>query len=166
VQFAVGDVVVYSAYGLGRVVARRQRLVLGVEQEVVVLEFDDGLTVSLPLERAREQLRALASETEIGRVQETLRQRGAVGKEPWLSRQRQARAKLTGGEPLGLAEIVRDGAARQRSLSAKGTKPELSEGERRVFLKARQLLSTEIGHVRGLGTIEADHWIDQQLACA
>jgi CarD family transcriptional regulator len=164
VQLVVGDVVVYSAYGLGRVVARQQRLIVGVEQEVVVLEFDDGLTVSLPLERAREQLRALATETEIGQVQETLRERGAVGKQPWLARQRQTRAKLTGGEPLGLAEIVRDGAARQRSLTAQGTKPELSDGERRVFLKARQLLSNEIGQVRGLGATEADHWIDQQLA--
>lgn len=155
---------VYAAYGLGRVVTRQHQLVRGVEQEVVVLEFEDGLTVSLPLARAHEQLRALASEPEIGRVQEMLRDRGAVSKQPWLARQRQAQAKLTGGEPLGLAEIVRDGAVRQRSLTAKGAKPELSDGERRVFLKARQLLSNEIGQVRSLSATEADHWIDQQLA--
>ena len=165
-RFVVGDMVVYSAYGLGRVVATQHGLVLGVEQEVVVLEFDDGLTVSLPLGRAVEQLRGLVSETEIGRVQETLREPGAVSKEPWLARRRQAQAKLAGGIPDGLAEIVRDGAARQRSLIAKGTKSVLPPGERDLFLKARRLLSNEIGHVRGLDTSEADHWIDQQLAHA
>ena len=163
-KFVVGDVVVYAAYGLGRIVGTQQRLVLGVEQEVVVLEFDDGLTVSLPVERAAEQLRALATATEIGRVQKTLREPGAVSTLPWLARRREAQAKLTGGVLHGLAEILRDGAARQRSLTAKGTKPALSPGERDLFLKARQLLSNEIGHVRGLGSSEADHWIDQQLA--
>ena len=165
-RFVVGDVVVYSAYGLGRVVATQQRRVLGVEEEVVVLEFGDGLTVSLPLARVAEQLRGLASESEIGQVRETLRERGAVSREPWLARRRQAQAKLTRGVPRGLAEILRDGAARQRSLTAKGTKPVLPPGERDLFLKARRLLSNEIGHVRGLDTSEVDHWIDQQLAHA
>jgi hypothetical protein len=32
-------------------------VVLGAEQEVVVLELADGLSVKLPMQRAREQLR-------------------------------------------------------------------------------------------------------------
>jgi CarD family transcriptional regulator len=163
VQLTVGDVVVYSAYGLGRVAARERGLVQDTDQEMVVLEFDDGLTVSLPIERAHDQLRALASAAEIGRVQETLREERAVSNEPWLSRQRDARAKLTGGDPLGLAEIVRDGAARTRSLAAKGAKSQLSPGERDIFVKARRLLSSEIAHVCGLEATEADDWIDLQL---
>lgn len=158
--------VVYSSYGVGRVAAREQRLVLGAEQEIVVLELADGLTVSLPIERARDQLRALASEAEIRQVRETLREEPAASDKPWLSRQRDARAKLTGGDPLGLAEIVRDGTSRERSLTEKGTKTQLSPGERDVFVKARRLLSTEIAHVRGLGATEADRWIDQQLTRA
>ena len=161
---AVGDVVVYAAYGLGRVASREKALVQDVEQEMVVLEFDEGLTVSLPFERAHEQLRALASEAEIGRVQETLREDSAVSNEPWLSRQREARAKLAGGDPLGLAEIVRDGAARTRSLMAKGSKSQLSPGEKDIFVKARRLLCSEIAYVRGVRVTEADDWIDLQLA--
>jgi RNA polymerase-interacting CarD/CdnL/TRCF family regulator len=166
VDLTVGTVVVYSSYGIGRVAAREQQLVLGAEQEIVVLELADGLTVSLPIEQARDQLRALASEAEIRQVRETLREEPTVSAKPWLSRRKDARAKLTGGDPLGLAEIVRDGASRERSLSAKGTKTQLSPSERDVFVKARQLLSTEIAHVRALGTTEADQWIDQQLTRA
>ena len=163
-RLAVGDVVVYAAYGLGRVVAREKRGTLAAKQEFIVLEFDDGLRVSLPIGRALEQLRPLASEPELMRVQEMLREVHAVSDEPWLARQRGAQAKLTAGDPVGLAEIVRDGAARQRSLLERGTKPQLSPGERDLFVRARQLLSTEIAHVRGLPACEADDWIDQQLA--
>ena len=166
VDLEVGAVVVYSSYGVGRVVAREQRLVLGAEQEIVVLELEEGLTVSLPIERARDQLRLLASEADIRQVRETLREELAVSDKPWLTRQREARAKLTGGDPVGLAEIVRDGACRQRALTAKGTKLLLSPSERDVFVKARQLLSSEIAQARGLGATEIDEWIDQQLARA
>ena len=162
----VGAVVVYSSYGVGRVTAREQRLVLGAKQEVVVLELADGLTVTLPLERARDQLRTLASEADIRQVRETLREEPAVSDKPWLSRQKEARAKLTGGDPLGLAEIVRDCVSREQSLTAKGAKTQLSPNEKDVFARARQLLSIEIAHVRGVGATEADGWINQQLTRA
>ena len=163
-QLAVGDVVVYAAYGVGRVVARERRLVLGAKPEVVVLELDDGLTVSLPIELANEQLRALASEAELKQVREILRDGREVNKAPWLSRQRESRAKLTEGDPVGLAEIVRDGASRQELLTPKGAKTQLSEGERHLFAKARQLLASEIAQVRGVATTDADEWIARQLA--
>ena len=61
VKLAVGDVVVYPAHGAGRVAAREKRVVLGAEQEVVVLELADGLSVTLPMQLARELLRPLVS---------------------------------------------------------------------------------------------------------
>jgi CarD family transcriptional regulator len=132
----IGDVVAYSAYGLGRVVRRQRRRVKGAVEEVVVLEFDEsGLTVSLPLGRACEQLRLLASESQIDRVQQTLREHCSVSEESWLARKRHALAKLKRGDPLELAEIVRDGAARQRASTTKGNRPELLPGENQVFLR-------------------------------
>jgi CarD family transcriptional regulator len=164
VKLAVGDVVVYAAYGAGRVVAREKSLVLGAEQEVVVLELADGLSVKLPVQRAREQLRPPVSETGVRRVQETLREDGALSGDVWLKRQKQTQAKLTGGDPLELAEVVRDGAKRKQTLAAKDTKSMLSPGEKALYAKARQLLSGEIGLARGLTPVEADAWIDEQIA--
>ena len=51
-KLTVGDVVVYAAYGVGRIVAREKRVIVGSDQEIVVLELAHGLTVTLPLERA------------------------------------------------------------------------------------------------------------------
>jgi CarD family transcriptional regulator len=138
--------------------------VLGRRQEVVVLALAGGLSVELPLERAHELLRPLASEAEMARVQKTLGAEHAVSRESWLKRRRDSQAKLTGGGAVGLAELIRDSARREWTLPAKGAKSQLSPGERDLFLKARQLLSNEIALARGVEPAEASAWIDEQLA--
>jgi RNA polymerase-interacting CarD/CdnL/TRCF family regulator len=72
VRLAVGDMVVYASHGAGRVAARERRVVLGKRQVVIVLELAGGLSVELPMERAHELLRPLASEADMSRVQKTL----------------------------------------------------------------------------------------------
>lgn len=139
-------------------------MVLGAEQEVVVLELADGLSVTLPLQLARELLRPLVGEAGLRRVQETLREDGALSGDIWLKRMKQVQAKLRGGDPLELAEIVRDGARRERRLTTNGTNSKLSLSEKGLCVKARQRLSGEIGLARGLDLAEADAWIDEQLA--
>jgi CarD family transcriptional regulator len=162
-RLAVGDMVVYGPHGAGPVTARKSRVILGKRQEVIVLALAGGLSIELPLERARELLRPLARESDISRVQETLGAGQAVNGDTWLKRRRDALAKLTSGDPIGLAEIIRDSARRESTRSANGAKAELSPGERELLGKARQLLSTEIALVRGVAPEEANTWIDHQL---
>ncbi len=154
----------YGTHGIGRVTARKKMVVSGGRQDVVVLELEDGLTVTLPLERAREQLRAPASEADIRDVQATLRAERVLSEQPWLARRREMQAKLTGGHPVELAEIVEEGAQRQRTLNVKGKTSQLSPGEKELFVRARQLLSGEIAQARGLQREEADEWIEKQLS--
>ena len=163
-KLAVGDAVVYAAHGAGRVAARERRVVLGSEQEVVVLALADGLSVTLPMQLARELLRPLVSEAGLHRVQETLREDDALSGDVWLKRMKQVQAKLRAGDPRALAEIVRDGARRERTLTANGTNSKLSLSEKGFCVKARQRLSGEIGLVRGLDQPIVDAWIDEQLA--
>ena len=59
--------VVYGSHGAGHVAARERRVVLGKRQEVIVLALAGGLSVELPMERARELLRPLASEADMSR---------------------------------------------------------------------------------------------------
>ena len=139
-------------------------MVLGVEQDVVVLEFAGGLSVTLPVARAREQLRPPVSEAGIQQVRETLRGDGEPSREVWLKRKRQTQAKLTGGDPLALAEVVRDTVRRKQLLLAKTVNSRLSPGENDVYEKARQLLVAEIGVACGFDPAQADAWIDEQIA--
>jgi CarD family transcriptional regulator len=164
VKLAVGDRVVYGNHGVGRIAAREERTALGTTREVVVIEFEDGLTVTLPLERAATQLRPLANEAELRRVRDALRDDGELSVDPWLSRRRQALDKLSSGSPVEWAEMVSEGAQRERLRLAKGTKPQLSSGELEIFTRARRLLSSEIALARGIQPEAADAWIDEQLA--
>jgi RNA polymerase-interacting CarD/CdnL/TRCF family regulator len=133
-------------------------------REVLVLELMNGLSVTLPIDRARELLRPLLSETDLRRVQETLGEDHAACEDVWLKRRKDTQMKLAGGDPLALAEVVRDGALRERTLLARRNGSQLSPSERDLYMRARRLLSGEIGLAHGLEPVEADAWIEEQLA--
>ena len=139
-------------------------MVLGAAQEVLVLELADGLSVTLPLGRARELLRPLLSKADLRRVQATLREEHTLSEDVWPKRRKDTQANLKDGDPLGLAEVVRDCARRELRLRAKHTGSQLSPSERALYLRARRLLTGEIGLARGLEPAEADAWIEEQLA--
>jgi CarD family transcriptional regulator len=166
VKLAVGDVVVYGMHGIGRVTGREQQIVLGSTQEVVVVELAEGLTVTLPLERAGAQLRSVASEEDLRKIQEVLREDRVLSTDRWLARKRGVMEKLAEGDPIGLAEIVGEGARRKRDRTEKGYKPSLSAGEREVYETALRLLADEISWARGVEQAEAEGWIDAQLTRA
>jgi CarD family transcriptional regulator len=155
-ELAVGDMVVYGTHGIGRVAAR--------EKQLVVVELDEGLRVTLPLERAHEILRGVADKAEMRKVQQALRDDRALSEGPWLARRKEALDKLTGGDPVRLAEIVSEGAQRERMRRASGSKAQLSSGEKEIFVRARKLLSNEIALSLGVQQDAADVWIDEQLA--
>jgi CarD family transcriptional regulator len=163
-QFAVGAAVVYGAHGVGHVVAREDRDVGGTSRQFVVVALSAGLTVSLPLDIAESQLRSLADEAELELVQQTLRQAALTGDKPWLARRRDMHEKLSSGGPLELAEIIRDTAPRHVSDKRARAERSAGSGEQDVLRKARWLLSTEIAEARGLELVEADRWIELQLA--
>ena len=164
-RLAVGDAVVYPAYGVGRVVAREPRVLSGVEQEVVVVELGRGLVVTLSIAEARVRLRPVAGEAELRRVQKTLHEDSQAGEGSWAARVKEGQAKLVGGDLLELAEIVRDGMRREAN-AREGAVPKVSDSERRLYLQARELLAGEISSARGLEQVEADAWIEQQLTPA
>jgi CarD family transcriptional regulator len=162
-KLEVGDRVVYGNHGVGRVIARRTQDVLGQVQEVVVVELDDELTVTLPVERAQSQLRPLVSGADLKRVREALRDDVELSTDNWLSRRNETLKKLTVGSPVALAEIVSEGAQRERTRRAQGTRPQLSPAEKEVFGKARSLLSGEIALALDLEPAAAEGWIDRHL---
>ena len=164
VKLEVGDQVVYGNHGVGRVAARTRRDVLGETQEVVVVELDDELTVTLPIERARSHLRPLVNRADLERVREALRDDVQLSTDNWLSRRNETLKKLGTGSSVALAEIVSEGAQRERERGAQGMKPELSPAEREVFGKARSLLSGEIALALDIEPAAAEGWIDQHLA--
>jgi CarD family transcriptional regulator len=163
VKLAVGDLVVYGNHGIGRVAARRKQEVLGEMRDVVVLEFEE-LTVTLPVTLASTHLRPLASKSDLDRVGVVLQDDGELNSRNWLSRRREALEKLIGGTPVELAEIVSEGAQRERLRSAsRGSKAQLSLGERQLYTRARALLCGEVAVALDIQPTAAERWIDRHL---
>jgi RNA polymerase-interacting CarD/CdnL/TRCF family regulator len=163
-RLAVGDIVVYGSHGAGPVTARKSKVVLGMRQEVIELELTGGLRVELLLGHAQELLRPLASESDLEGVQEMLRADQAVSSGTWLKRKKESLARLNDGDPIGLAQIIRDGAPRDAARTPKGSKVPRSLWERELATRARGLLSTEIAFAREIEPEEANCWIDRQLS--
>jgi len=159
-NLTVGDVVVYGAHGAGSVVARETRKVEGEEQTVVMIALAAGLSVQLPLELAQEQLRPIVDETDIAVIKEVLHATRPISDDSWLKRRRDAEAKLR--DAIGLAEVIRDGNARE-AAPARGSGSRLSPGERELVRRARDLLTREIALARDVRVAEADAWLDRQL---
>jgi CarD family transcriptional regulator len=155
---AVGDAVVYGVHGAGTVAARETRDVQGESEVVVVIALSRGLSVHLPLPRATELLRQVADEAQILLVQAVLQSVAETSGDTWLQRRRQAQERL--GSPLGLAEILRDGADRDAGQIPRA---KLSPSERELFKRARELLAAEIALSRGVDPVDAGVWIEDQL---
>jgi len=161
-DLAVGDVVVYASHGIGCVEARQA----GAADlpEAVVLVFESGLRVTLPVARARGALRSLSGEIELEEVRRTLRADPAPSAEGWSRRFRSMREKVAAGHVTGLAEIVRDGLRRERQLAVgAGGRAAAAPSERGLYLQARKLLAAEIASARGIDAVEADVWIVEQV---
>lgn len=114
----------------------------------------NGLSVELPLARTEGLPRPLADADEIARLGVVLRSEAARSLDPWLKRQRAARAKL--GTAAGLAEILSEGEQRRS----------LSPSQRELVRRAKNLLAGEIALSRGEETETASAWIDEQFALA
>jgi len=160
VSLSVGDRVVYASHGIGLVESRQSGD--GDLPESITLVFESGLRVSLPLARAGETLRPLASEPELDDVRRTLEADVAAPTEPWAKRQRSTQEKVVAGHVIGLAEVVRDSLRRELVAGGASVRA-LGPSERELYLRARKLLAAEIAACRGIEAAAADAWIVQHV---
>jgi CarD family transcriptional regulator len=157
---AVGDLVVYAAHGVGRVIARARTRVAGTERDCVVVELAAGLRVTLAIGEAAERLRPVCGDAEIEDIGRTLASHPSGRDGGWKRRISENKAKLASGRPVELAELVRDGDR----IGAPARRPRQSHTERRVYLQARELLVRELCSARGIEPGAADAWIEAQMA--
>jgi RNA polymerase-interacting CarD/CdnL/TRCF family regulator len=154
---AVDDVVVYASHGVGRVAIRRQKS--------VVVEFTKGgLSVTLPIDLAAMCIRPVSTEAQIAGIAQTLGEAEGAVEVNWQRRLKAARAKVAGGDAVGLAEVIRDASRRGERAIARNEPGKISLTERQLYLKARELLADEIGASRGVDPALADEWIGDQIA--
>jgi CarD family transcriptional regulator len=143
--FEEGDFVVYPAHGVGRVVGLEKREIAGFALDLVVIAFDQNrLTLRVPVAKAEASgLRKLSSRKIMDSAIATLRGRPRTSRGLWNRRAQEYNAKINSGDPVSIAEVVRD-------LHKNVDFPDRSYSERQVYESALERLVREVAAVDGI----------------
>jgi CarD family transcriptional regulator len=155
--FRKGDKVVHPRHGAAVVEDLVELERFGEQRIYVKLRLPHGLTLMVPVESTEQiGLRGVVSRDELDEVFDLLR--GDEGRMPilWGKRYRANLAKLMSGDIYYVAEVVRNLSCRERG---KG----LSSAEKRMLVKAREILISELTFVVGSTEENAEAMLDELL---
>jgi CarD family transcriptional regulator len=140
--FAAGDFVVYPAHGVGKVTTLEYQLIAGQKIELFVISFErDRMTLRVPVMKAEGAgLRKLSTRKVMESALLTLKGRARVKRAMWSRRAQEYEAKINSGDPVSIAEVVRD-------LHRGATQPEQSYSERQIYEQALERLAHEMAAV-------------------
>jgi CarD family transcriptional regulator, regulator of rRNA transcription len=148
--FRKGDTVVHPEHGAAVIQELREKEFLGEKRTYLVLRVAYGdLTLLIPVDSTEQVgLRQVVSKNEVKKVLKVLTE-----DESSMAANME---KLHSGDPYQVAEVLRNLAIRERE---KG----LSAGEKRMILKARQILISELSYATAKTEDQAEIMIDEVL---
>ncbi|WP_369413622.1 CarD family transcriptional regulator [Caldovatus aquaticus] len=141
-EFKPGDHVVYPTHGVGTVQGIETVEAAGMTLRMIVVTFDENrMTLKVPVEKAASAgLRKLASPEAMNEALETLRGRARVKRTMWSRRAQEYEAKINSGDPVAIAEVVRD-------LHRNAGQPDQSFSERQIYEQALDRLAAELAAI-------------------
>ena len=148
--FKTGDMVVYPCHGLGRVTTVETREFGGSELRLYVVSFEkEKMILRVPIDKAASSgMRRVSSREQMGKAVAALRGRARVKRTMWSRRAQEYEAKLNSGNPVSVAEVVRD-------LHRAADQPDQSYSERQLYEAALDRLSREYAAVEKIDQPEA-----------
>lgn len=157
-SFVPGDFVVYPTHGVGRVLGIETQEIAGHKLELIVIGFEkDRMTLRVPLAKSKESgLRKLSSRDRMQSALSTLKGRAKVKRTMWSRRAQEYEAKINSGDPVSIAEVVRD-------LYRKDDQPEQSYSERQIYQAALDRLARELAAIESIDTDTASQKLESVL---
>ena len=137
--FAEGDFVVYPSHGVGKILGIEAQEISGYRLNVFVVHFDkDRMTLRVPVTKAQNSgLRRLSTQKEMQLALGRLKGRSKAKRTMWSRRAQEYEAKINSGDPLSIAEVVRD-------LHRNAGQPDQSFSERQIYEAALDRLAAEL----------------------
>jgi CarD family transcriptional regulator len=144
-QFAVGDHVVYPTHGVGKVTGVVTEEIAGHRLTLIVIEFEENrMVLRVPVAKARSAgLRKLSTRKAIDAALATLKGRARIKRTMWSRRAQEYEAKINSGDPVAIAEVVRD-------LHRNAGQPDQSFSERQIYEQAMDRLAAELAAIDGV----------------
>ena len=137
--FHEGDHVVYPTHGVGMVERIATEEIAGHKLELIHITFEENrMTLRVPVSKARSAgLRKLASPKLFGEAIAVLKGRARIKRTMWSRRAQEYEAKINSGDPIAIAEVVRD-------LHRNAGQPDQSFSERQIYEAAMDRLAAEL----------------------
>jgi CarD family transcriptional regulator len=137
--FIEGDHVVYPTHGVGKVERIATEEIAGHKLELIHITFEENrMTLRVPVAKARTAgLRKLATRKLFDEALAVLKGRARIKRTMWSRRAQEYEAKINSGDPLAIAEVVRD-------LHRNAGQPDQSFSERQIYEAAMDRLAAEL----------------------
>jgi len=160
-EFGAGDYVVYPTHGVGRVQGIEKQAISGQTLQLIVIKFEkDRMTLRVPVEKAQNSgLRKLSSRKMMDTALATLKGRSRVKRTMWSRRAQEYEAKINSGDPVSIAEVVRD-------LHRNSDQPDQSYSERQMYQAALDRLARELAAVEKIDEAAAANKLEELLTAA
>jgi CarD family transcriptional regulator len=159
--YSIKDFVVYPSHGVGRITAIEEHDIGDLTLRVFVVVFDkEKMTLRVPLDKAvTSGMRKLSSQQTMEQAISTLRGRARTRRVMWSRRAQEYDAKLNSGDPVSIAEVVRD-------LHRDEGQPDQSYSERQMYEAALERLAREFAAVEHTDTEQATEKLENVLRAA
>ena len=141
-EFKKEDFVVYPTHGVGKILGTETQEIAGTELDLLVINFEhDRMTLRIPVSKAETSgLRRLSSKKQMDLALVKLEGRARVRRTMWSRRAQEYEAKINSGDPVSIAEVVRD-------LRRNSSQSEQSYSERQMYQAALDRLAREFAAI-------------------
>ncbi|MCR9174445.1 MAG: CarD family transcriptional regulator [Alphaproteobacteria bacterium] len=141
-EFQSGDYVVYPTHGVGLIKGTESQEIAGTQLDLLVIDFEqDRMTLRIPVAKAKNSgLRRLSSRKQMDAAIAKLKGRARVRRTMWSRRAQEYEAKINSGDPVSIAEVVRD-------LRRPSNQGDQSYSERQMYQAAIDRLAREFAKI-------------------
>ena len=160
-KISAGDYVVYPTHGVGKVTGFENQEIAGDKLKLIVIDFHkDRMILRVPVDKAETSgLRRLSSKDEMKVALKTLKGKSRVRRTMWSRRAQEYEAKINSGDPVSIAEVVRD-------LHRNADQPDQSYSERQIYQAAFDRLLRELAAVEDIDEEAASEQLETVLQAA
>jgi CarD family transcriptional regulator len=159
--FAPGDLVVYPSHGVGRVV-RIESQVIGTQETLLfVIVFEqDRMTLRVPMSKVgMTGLRSLSTPQVMEKALVALKSHPIKSRLNWNRRALACSVKINSGDPISIAEVVRD-------LHRRPSDSERSSSAGLIYEQARGRLTREVAAIERIEIEAANDKLELLLNAA
>jgi CarD family transcriptional regulator len=150
IELKAGDHVVYPTHGVGTVQGIETIEAAGAALQMIVVTFEENrMTLRVPVNKVPTAgLRKLFTPEEFEAAIDTLKGRARIKRTMWSRRAQEYEAKINSGDPIQIAEVVRD-------LQRNAGQPDQSFSERQIYEQALERLAAEYAAIEKIDKLTA-----------